>query len=306
MDTSIAIPEILRSLPADRLARALALQRLAEECAAREAAAALRASIARAPATLREVLAAASELWDGESSRAVRPHEAERRQELARALASPAFTTLASNWVAELRALAVTHPDTGACTVASAIALWMWTFSHVEQTFDAATRDTAIVELAEAFCGLLAARCQILDVVHGEQPGPGRAGAAAPGATEFYADLCRVHAARAASVVGTRCAEIVFGYRRHQVWDAEGCATCYRAGDVDALEGLFPGFGSSARAYSDVIEEDGSHAAKAGPCAQFAGVESFLRLRTRLDGCLTGARLARDRAAEALPRVLGR
>jgi hypothetical protein len=34
------------------------------------------------------------------------------------------------------------------------------------------------------------------------------------------------------------------------------------------------------------------------------GLEPFTRLRTKLDGCLTGARLAKDRAAEALTKVM--
>ncbi len=54
----------------------------------------------------------------------------------------------------------------------------------------------------------------------------------------------------------------------------------------------------------DVIEADGSHAQKAGPCVKFAGLETFRALRSRLDGCLTGSRLAKDRAAEALTRVM--
>ena len=39
---------------------------------------------------------------------------------------------------------------------------------------------------------------------------------------------------------------------------------------------------------------------------KFAGLEQFVRLRARLDGCLTGSRLAKDRAAEALTRVMTR
>ena len=65
-----------------------------------------------------------------------------------------------------------------------------------------------------------------------------------------------------------------------------------------------PGIASCSRAMGNVLESDGSHAAKAGPCACATGAEAFLRLRTRLDGCLTGARLAKDRAAEALTEVM--
>ena len=39
---------------------------------------------------------------------------------------------------------------------------------------------------------------------------------------------------------------------------------------------------------------------------KFAGLEAFVRLRAKLDGCLTGCRLAKDRAAEALTKVMTR
>jgi hypothetical protein len=45
---------------------------------------------------------------------------------------------------------------------------------------------------------------------------------------------------------------------------------------------------------------------KAGPCVQCTGLETFVRLRAKLDTCLTGCRLAKDRAAEALTRVMTR
>jgi hypothetical protein len=75
------------------------------------------------------------------------------------------------------------------------------------------------------------------------------------------------------------------------------------ANELDAIDEVIPGLAATARFYSDVIEIDGSHADKAGPCANMAGLEPFLRMRTKLDGCLTGARLAKDRAAAALTRV---
>jgi hypothetical protein len=37
---------------------------------------------------------------------------------------------------------------------------------------------------------------------------------------------------------------------------------------------------------------------------QLTGLEPFVRLRAKLDACLTGARLAKDRAAEALTKVM--
>ena len=52
-----------------------------------------------------------------------------------------------------------------------------------------------------------------------------------------------------------------------------------------------------------MVEEDGSHVNKAGPCVRFAGLYEFMRRRSRLDACLTGARLAKDRVARDLTRV---
>lgn len=75
---------------------------------------------------------------------------------------------------------------------------------------------------------------------------------------------------------------------------------------MQTLEGLIPGIDGSARAYSDVFESGDEHPLKAGPCVRFAGLEDFVRLRAKLDGCLTGCRLANDRAVEALTKVMTR
>jgi hypothetical protein len=37
---------------------------------------------------------------------------------------------------------------------------------------------------------------------------------------------------------------------------------------------------------------------------QFEGYEDFSRLRNKLDGCLTGAMLAKSRAAKSLTKVM--
>jgi hypothetical protein len=39
---------------------------------------------------------------------------------------------------------------------------------------------------------------------------------------------------------------------------------------------------------------------------RFTGLEPFVRLRLKLDGCLTGSRLAKDRASDALTKVMTR
>ena len=75
------------------------------------------------------------------------------------------------------------------------------------------------------------------------------------------------------------------------------------AGSLDVSGGT-PGIASLARGYTDVIEGDGSHTPKAGPCVRFDCLDQFARLRVRMDGCLTGSQLAKDRAAEALTKVM--
>jgi hypothetical protein len=54
----------------------------------------------------------------------------------------------------------------------------------------------------------------------------------------------------------------------------------------------------------DVIAGDGSHPLKAGPCAACSGNNDFLRLQNNLVNCLSGSRLAKDRAAETVSKVM--
>ncbi len=239
--------------------------------------------------------------------------EAVQRRQLSVTMADPLFLAQFRTWIRELRALAGERPGTGACTLATAMQLWLWTLAHLERATDAAgrklyqgARQGVTFPLADALAWLLAARAFVLDVaelaVRAERD-PAETGVPA-GTVEAYTDLCHVQAARAAGEVGRIAAELVFGYRRHPAWDADGCAACFQADELEALDEIMPGIAGTARALTDVIERDGTHPAKAGPCVRFDGVDAFLRLRTKLDGCLTGARLAKDRVAAALTTVM--
>ena len=239
--------------------------------------------------------------------------EAVQRRQLSVTMTDDLFLAQFRQWIREMRAIANDRPGTGACALATAMQLWLWTLDHLQKTSDAdgarlyqGARQGVTFPLADALCWLLASRFQILDVMELEKKGPENPTVAEglPGLFAFLTDLCHVQAARAAGEVGRICAELVFGYNRHPAWDTEGCSTCYQADDLEALESLIPGIASLARGYADVIESDGSHPAKAGPCARFDGLDQFARLRTRMDGCLTGSQLAKDRAAEALTKVM--
>ena len=54
----------------------------------------------------------------------------------------------------------------------------------------------------------------------------------------------------------------------------------------------------------DVLAADGTHPHKAGPCAGCAGTSEFLRLQSKLTTCLSGSRLAKDRAADTVSKVM--
>ena len=239
--------------------------------------------------------------------------EAVQRRQLSVTMVDELFLAQFRGWVREMREIANDRPGTGACALATAMQMWVWTLRHLLKTTDAdgeklyqGARQGVTFPLADALCWLLASRSQILDLVELEAKGPENPALAEalPGLVQFFTDLCHVQAARAAGEVGRICAELVFGFNRHPAWDTEGCAACYQAEDLEAMESLIPGIASLARGYTDVIEADGSHPVKAGPCVRLTGLDEFARLRGRLDGCLTGSQLAHDRAAEALTRVM--
>jgi hypothetical protein len=238
-----------------------------------------------------------------------------QRLQLSITMTSELFLAQFRQWIADLRRIAAERPGTGACAVATAMKLWLWTFNHVQKAVDAdgsrlyhKSRQGVTFPLADALCWLLAARQFILDVIELEQKGPANPALAEglPGFVSFFSDLCHVQSARAAGEVGRICAELVTGYNRHPAWDDASCQACYTAEDLTSLEGIIPGIDGAARAQADVTEAGEAHPSKAGPCVKFIGLETFMQLRAKLDGCLTGSRLAKDRAAEALTKVMTR
>jgi len=239
--------------------------------------------------------------------------EAVQRRQLSITMTNELFLAQFANWLTEMRQTASDRPGTGACTLATAMQLWLWTLNHLQNAEDAGgrklylgNRQGVTFALADALCWLLGSRAQILDLLELEAQGPQNPAVAEalPSLLAFFTDLCHVQAARGAGEVGRICAELVFGYNRHPAWTSQSCAACYTADDLEAAEGLIPGLASSARAYSDVAEAGQAHPAKAGPCVCFEGLETFTKLRLRLDGCLTGSRLAKDRAAESISKVM--
>jgi alkylation response protein AidB-like acyl-CoA dehydrogenase len=236
--------------------------------------------------------------------------EAVQRRQLSVTMTNPMFLAQMRQWVREMRSVASEYPGTGACALATAMTMWMWTLDHLQHGKDAdggklyqSARQGVTFPLADALCWLLAARCQIFDVLRLRKQGAEDPSVAEGlnGLVNFLSDLCHVQSARASGEVSRICAELVFGYNRHPAWDEQGRRSCWQEDELEAIESIMPGVGAYA---FDVINNDGSHPPKAGPCAKCDHERPFLSLHTKLAGCLTGSRLAKDRAAEAVSQIM--
>ncbi len=236
--------------------------------------------------------------------------EAVQRRQLTVTMASDVFLAQFRAWTAEMRAIASTRPGTGACTLASAMQMWQWTLTHLQKATDPdgdklyhGQRQGVTFPMADALCWLLASRCQILDVLELESAGANdplvREGL--EGTVQFLSDLCHTQAAQAAGEVNRICAELVFGYNHHPAWDEEGHTNCFLASELEEYEETMPGISAFA---VDVLSADGIHPHKAGPCAGCAGNSDFLRIQNKLCSCLSGSRLAKDRAADTVSKVM--
>jgi len=162
--------------------------------------------------------------------------------------------------------------------------MWLWSLQHLLQSHRCRWRklyQTAAqgvtFPLADALCWLLSAPLQISICSNLKRsPANPTVAESLPGLLAFLTDLCHVQSARAAGEVGRVCAECVrlqppsrLGHR--------GLLHLLQAGDLDAMESLIPGIASLARGYTDVVEQDGAHPPKAGPCVRFDGLDQFSR-----------------------------
>jgi hypothetical protein len=252
----------------------------------------------------------ASKWMDAQLEATYEGPEAVQRRQLSVTMTSDVFLALFHAWTMEMRRIASTHPGTGACTLASAMQMWQWTLNHLQKATDAAgnklyhgNRQGVTFPMTDALCWLLASRCQILDVLELERRGASDAMLAdsLPGTVQFLSDLCHVQAAQSAGEAGRICAELVFGYNQHPSWDEEGRKRCFSTCELDEFEQTMAGISAFAL---DVVREDGSHPMKAGPCAGCEGASEFLTLQNKLSRCLSGSRLAKDRAAETVSTVM--
>jgi hypothetical protein len=205
--------------------------------------------------------------------------EAVQRRQLSVTMTNEVFLAVFRSWLGDMRRIATARPVSGACVVATAMELWLWTLERLQTTTDAlgvrlysGTRQGVTFPMADALCWLLAARQQILDVLELEAKGPDNPVVAEElaGLVNFLTDLSHVQAAAAAGESARICADLVYGYNELPACTDANC-TCGQA-DVSG--------------------------------AAASVLEPFVYLRMKLDANLSGSRLAKDRAAEALTRVM--
>jgi alkylation response protein AidB-like acyl-CoA dehydrogenase len=147
--------------------------------------------------------------------------EAVQRRQISMTMTSEVFLACYRTWIKELRAIAASHPEIGATTIANGMELWLATLEHTQTAKDATgaklfsgNRHGVVFPLCDALCFLLASRQQILDVLELEAKGPQSATVAEglAGYVNFFSDLAAVQAATAAGQAARICAELVYGF----------------------------------------------------------------------------------------------
>jgi alkylation response protein AidB-like acyl-CoA dehydrogenase len=196
--------------------------------------------------------------------------EAVQRRQLSITAANGLFLAQFENWIADLQAISAEQPATGAAAVASAMTLWLWTVRHLQTATDANGAKLYQSNRHGVTFPLTDALCWLIasrqQILDAVQLG--QAGAD---------DL-----AVAEELPGTL---------------AFLTDLCH----VQAARAA----GETSRICSELVF--GYHPHSNGtqpPGSGESGLPEFIQLRSKLDACLYGFRLAKDRAANALTGVM--
>lgn len=202
--------------------------------------------------------------------------EAVQRRQISVTATNEVFLARLKQWSSKLKDCATNNPGNGACVLAEAMDLWLFTLDVLSKGKDPdgkplyhGKRHGVTFPMADALSWLLAAWSLHQDVHELEEKGPQNPVLAEglEGLVAFYKDLFAVQAARAAGEVSRVCTELVYGFL-----PAPQC---------------------------------GSSCCCQGPAGEaFAGDSEFRRLKRNIDRSMAGARLAKDRAAKALTEVM--
>jgi alkylation response protein AidB-like acyl-CoA dehydrogenase len=148
--------------------------------------------------------------------------ECVQRLQMSRTMENDIFLAQFKNWIKDLREIAKRKPEMGACALAGAMELWLWSLEYLQshkdgngKTLYGGQRQGVMFPMADALAWLLGARQLILDTLELEKKGPENPTLAEglAGVVNFYSDLSGVQAARAAGEVGKICNDLVYGYQ---------------------------------------------------------------------------------------------
>jgi alkylation response protein AidB-like acyl-CoA dehydrogenase len=138
-----------------------------------------------------------------------------QRRLVSAAMTGAGFLVEFQQWAVEIDALAERLPQAGMSSLAEGMRLWHWTLERLREKADARgaklycdARQGVTFAIADALCGLLAARSLALDLLEMEKNSCPPAGEYAA----IFRDLSFLAASRAASRGLQTCSELLFGY----------------------------------------------------------------------------------------------
>ena len=189
--------------------------------------------------------------------------------------------------------------------------LWLWSLNYLQNAIDPeggklyhGQRQGVTFALADALSWLLASRAQILDVLELEARGAdGCGGRRRPCRDRAVPQRPLPHPGRAGG--GRGLAHLRRAGLRLQPpsrWDEEEHRHCFLAAELEELEETMAGIarhghGCAGRRRQRIRRRPAP--ARAAPAR-----ESFCACKTSSTMCLTGSRLAKDRAAETVSKVM--
>jgi hypothetical protein len=143
--------------------------------------------------------------------------EALQRRIISAAMIDGEFLQEFQAWTEAMSQLAKSLPHTGIRSLAAGMRLWHWTLLQLQQQTDSRgsrlycdARQGVTFSMADALCGLLAARSLTLDVLVLEKSGSQRTATAF--VSSLFFDLSAIASIRAAGLVGQISAALLFGY----------------------------------------------------------------------------------------------
>jgi alkylation response protein AidB-like acyl-CoA dehydrogenase len=190
--------------------------------------------------------------------------EAVQRRQLSVTMTNELFLAQFHRWIAELREIGSTRPGTGAGALAVAMQVWLWTLNHLQKATDPSGAKLYHSSRQGVTFALADALCWLL------------------AARYLILDVLELEEKGPSNPLVAEGLEGLLSFY------TDLChLQCARAA------------GEAGRVCAELV-----YGYRPDQASDSGDSDEFVRLRAKLDGCLTGARLAKDRAAEALSKIM--